>query len=98
MDYVLNNTVESGTYNLSNSGKIRSWAEVAALTYEIAGHDPSRVIPVTTAEYSSDKKNFAPRPIHSDLDLSKIQAKGFVSEDYEPIIREYVQSLEKIDE
>ncbi|OGL23982.1 hypothetical protein A2791_03725 [Candidatus Saccharibacteria bacterium RIFCSPHIGHO2_01_FULL_46_30] len=98
VDYVLNNTVESGTYNLSNSGKIRSWAEVAALTYEIAGHDPSRVIPVTTAEYSSDKKNFAPRPIHSDLDLSKIQAKGFVSEDYEPIIREYVQSLEKIDE
>lgn len=98
VDYVLNNTVESGTYNLSNSGKIRSWAEIAALTYEIAGHDPNRVIPVTTAEYSSDKKNFAPRPTHSDLDLSKIKATGFVSEDYEPIMREYVQSLEKIDE
>lgn len=98
VDFVLNSTVESGTYNLSNSGKIRSWAEIAALTYEYAGHDPNRVKPVTTAEYSSDKNNFAPRPTHSDLDLSKIQAAGFVSEDYEPLMRAYVESLEKIDE
>lgn len=98
VDYVMNNTVASGTYNLSNSGKIRSWADIAALTYEMAGHDPSRVVPVTTAEYSSDKKNFAPRPTHSDLDLSKIQETGFVSEDYEPLMREYIQSLEKIDD
>jgi dTDP-4-dehydrorhamnose reductase len=98
VDHILNNEVATGTYNLSNSGKIRSWADIAALTYEMAGHDPSRVIPISTAEYSSDKKNFAPRPTHSDLDLSKIQATGFVSEDYEPLMQSYIDGLERIDQ
>ena len=98
VDHVIDNDIEPGMYNLSNSGKVRSWAEIAALTYEFAGHDPNRVHPVSTDEYSKDKNNFAPRPTHSDLDLSKIQSTGFVSEDYEPIMKAYVEGLEKIDE
>lgn len=97
VDHVITHNVAPGLYNLSNSGAIRSWAEIAALTYQFAGHNPSRVKPVTTAEYSGDKEHFAPRPAHSDLDLSKIQATGFVSQDYEPILESYVKSLKPVE-
>lgn len=95
--HILDNHVQSGTYNLSNSGKVRSWAEIAGLTFAIAGHDKDRVKPVSTEEYKSDKLIFAPRPVHSDLDLSKIQLTGFKSRDYEPLMREYIKSLKPVE-
>lgn len=91
--HMLDNNIESGTYNLSNSGKVRSWAEIAALTFDIAGHDPRRVLPVSTREYMQDKQSFAPRPEYSDLDLTKIQITGFESRDYEPLMKDYIKSL-----
>ena len=97
IDFILENNVETGTYNLSNSGKIRSWAEIAALTFELAGHDPNRVKPISTDEYKKDKLVFAPRPQHSDLDLSKIQAAGFKSQDYEPLMEDYIKHLGTIE-
>lgn len=95
--HILDHQIESGTYNLSNSGKVRSWAEIAALTFSIAGHDPGRVKFVSTDEYRQDKTPFAPRPTYSDLDLSKIQLTGFKSQDYEPIMREYIKSLKPVE-
>lgn len=91
--HLLDNKVESGTYNLSNSGKIRSFADIAALTFEMAGYNPDRVQYISTKEYKKDKKHFAPRPMHSDLDLTKIQRTGFESKDYEPLMRKYIQLL-----
>lgn len=95
--HILDNSVESGTYNLSNSGKVRSWADIAALTFEMAGYDGSRVQHVSTEEYMQDKTPFAPRPTHSELDLIKIQATGFKSQDYEPLMREYIKSLKPVE-
>lgn len=97
VDHILVKDIPSGTYNLTNSGSIKSWAEIAADTFEFAGHDRERVIPISTDEYKEDKVNFAPRPTHSDLDLSKIQATGFKSQDYEPLMKEYVANLETAD-
>jgi dTDP-4-dehydrorhamnose reductase len=97
IDHILKKNVECGTYNVSNSGKIKSWAEIAADTFELAGHDRNRVKFITTKEYASDKQNFAPRPKNSDMDLSKIQLTGFVSADYEPLLAEYVRSLKRLD-
>lgn len=97
VEHLLSHDIESGVYNLSNSGKVRSWADIAALTYKLAGHDPKRVKPVSTDEYSQDKTPFAPRPTYSDLNLSKIQRTGFVSADYEPLMAEYIQSLDRVD-
>jgi dTDP-4-dehydrorhamnose reductase len=94
IDHILKNDIESGVYNLSNSGKIKSWAEIAADTFEFAGHDKARVKFITTDEYKQDKEVFAPRPKFSDMDLSKLQNTGFESSDYEPLLKEYVQSLE----
>lgn len=97
VNHLLVNDVASGTYNLTNSGAIKSWAEIAADTFELAGHDRKRVKPISTEEYKEDKVDFAPRPTHSDLDLTKIQESGFKSQDYEPLMKEYVASLETVD-
>jgi len=97
IDHIIKKKVDSGTYNVSNSGKIKSWAEIAADTFELAGHDRNRVKFITTEEYATDKHPFAPRPANSDMDLSKIQLTGFESQDYEPLLAEYVQSLEPLD-
>jgi dTDP-4-dehydrorhamnose 3,5-epimerase/reductase len=94
IEHILENAVASGTYNLSNSGKIRSWAEIAAKTFELAGHDSNRVKFISTQEYSAEKDPFAPRPRNSDMDLSKIQKTGFESHDYEPLMEAYIKSLE----
>ena len=93
IDFIVNNDVAYGTYNLSNSGAIKSWAQIAAEVFVLAGHDMSRVTPISTEEYSHEKVPFAPRPEHSDMSLSKIQNAGFESQDYEPLLREYVESL-----
>lgn len=93
IDHILEKDIKSGTYNLSNSGQVRSWAEIAALTFELAGHDRDRVKPISTDEYKKDKQPFAPRPMHSDLDLSKIQGTGFESLGYDPLMKEYIESL-----
>jgi len=97
IDHLIRGEIESGTYNLSNSGQVRSWAEIAALVFELAGHDPSRVKPITTDEYKMNKNPFAPRPTHSDLDLAKIHRTGFESLDYDPLLAEYVKRLEKVE-
>lgn len=93
IDFIIENDVKTGTYNVSNSGKIRSWAEIASYTFELAGHDTSRVSFISTDEYKENKVPFAPRPTYSDLDLTKLQTTGFESQDYEPLIKNYVGSL-----
>lgn len=93
IDHIIKNDIESGTYNVSNSGKIRSWAEIAALTFELSGHNKNRVKPISTNEYRKGKLVFAPRPVHSDLDLTKIQKTGFKSRDYDSLMKEYINSL-----
>lgn len=97
VDHLLSNDIPSGTYNLTNSGSVKSWAEIAADTFEIAGHDRYRVKPISTDEYKEDKTDFAPRPTYSDLDLRKIQYTGFVSQDYEPLMKEYIEGIEPVE-
>lgn len=96
IEYILKNDVEYGTYNISNSGEIKSWAEVAKDVFELSGHDRSRVITITTEEYMRDKHPFAPRPTNSDMDLSKIRLTGFQSVDYGPLLEDFVSDLIKV--
>lgn len=93
IDHLIKTDAAYGTYNVSNSGKVKSWAEIAADTFEIAGHDRQRVTPITTDEYKESKQYFAPRPTYSDLDLTKLTSTGFVSRDYEPMMKEYIEQL-----
>ncbi len=93
VEHILEHNVAPGTYNLSNAGSVRSWAEIAAMVFELSGHDKKRVKFITTEEYSAEKLPFAPRPRNSDLDLSKIQNTGFESQNYEPLMEEYIHNL-----
>jgi dTDP-4-dehydrorhamnose 3,5-epimerase len=97
IDHILTHDVTAGTYNLSNTGPIKSWAEIAADTFELSGHDRSRVAFISTEEYQKDKQPFAPRPTNSDMNLSKIQATGFVSKDYELLMKDYVDGLRDVE-
>jgi dTDP-4-dehydrorhamnose reductase len=97
VDHLIKSKAPYGTYNVSNAGKIKSWAEIAADTFELAGHDRNRVVFISTDEYKMEKQPFAARPIYSDLDLTKLQATGFVSQDYGPLLEEYVKSLEHVE-
>lgn len=79
-----------GTYNLSNEGLASSWADIAAQVYELTGHNPADVTGVTTEEYFAGKEGIAPRPLWSMLDLSKIEATGFIPETWEVRLKEYL--------
>ena len=55
-----------GTYNITSGGPPKSWYQIACEAFAAAGHDPARVRPVSTEEYTAGKA-LAPRPRHSTL-------------------------------
>ncbi|WP_168582225.1 sugar nucleotide-binding protein [Gephyromycinifex aptenodytis] len=65
-----------GTYNLTSSGPVLSWADIAAEVFRVVGASPDDVRRVSTQEYGLGK-DMAPRPVHSALNLDKIRAAGF---------------------
>lgn len=83
-----------GTYNLTGSGRVASWYEIARQVFELSHRNGSCVTPVSTEQYySSAKGPISPRPVHSALDLSKLEAAGFVPRDWEEELAEYMKSL-----
>ena len=84
-----------GTYNLTGSGRVASWAEIARAVFDATSGNGGAVVPVTTAEYYAGAEGpVAPRPEHSDLDLTKIESTGFSPRDWEDELREYLAGLE----
>lgn len=84
-----------GTYNLTNTGDVVSWADIAKIVYKAAGHSPNDVTGVSTADYYAGKEDIAPRPLLSELDLGKIKASGFTPEDWRVQLKNYLQELNK---
>lgn len=83
-----------GLYDMTGSGTVRTWADIARATFEAANGNGDKVVPVTTAEYyASARGPIAPRPEHSALDLAKLEATGFVPRDWEDELAEYLASL-----
>lgn len=81
-----------GTYNVTGSGPVTSWAGVAKSVFTLGGHDPSRVTEVSTDEYfASSARPMAQRPRSSVLDLSKIEATGYLPADAHQMLAEYVR-------
>jgi len=62
-----------GVFHVTNQG-VASWYEFAAAVLSGAGHDPSRVEPITTAEL--DPPRPAPRPANSVLDNAALRLAG----------------------
>jgi dTDP-4-dehydrorhamnose 3,5-epimerase/reductase len=49
------------------------------------------VTDTTTEEYYAGKEGIAPRPLQSTLDLSRLQATGFESTDWQDDLKNYVE-------
>lgn len=86
--HLLRSEAPRGTYNISGEGPVVSWADVAKRVFELVGRDPGDVRPVTTEEYFAGREGVAPRPLSSVLDLTKIEASGFIP----------AHSMDKLDE
>lgn len=92
IDHLLTNNADYGTYNLSNSGDIVSWADIARQVYEYAGYTQQGLsVGDTTAEEYFAGKVSSPRPVHSGLNLEKIQATGFTPRDWRENLKEYIE-------
>ena len=83
---------EPGVYNLTNSGPVQSWADIAADVFELRGRPRSSVARVSTAEYGAGR-SMAPRPRHSTLTLSKLAATGFEAPAAAERLTDYVKDL-----
>lgn len=82
-----------GTYNVSGSGSVSSWADIAQRTFFLAGHDPNRVSGVSTAVYFGGAAGpVAPRPASSVLDLAKIESTGYRPVDADEMLTNYVRA------
>lgn len=83
-----------GTYNLTNSGRVASWAEIAAKVFELKNGNAHAVIPVSTADYyASTKGPISARPRYSALSLHAISDVGYTPKSWEHRIPEYLRSI-----
>lgn len=83
-----------GTYNLTNDGESVSWADVAAIVYELTGHAKDDVTGISTDEYYKGKEGIALRPLQSTLSLDKIKATGFKPREWKTALQEYLDKSE----
>jgi dTDP-4-dehydrorhamnose 3,5-epimerase/reductase len=92
IDHLLTQAPAHGTYNVSNDGPAVSWADITREVYALAGYSTLQITGVSTADYSKDKPQSAPRPLQSTMDLSKIQATGFVPRDWREDLAIYIEA------
>ena len=91
--HVLDAKAPYGTYDCTGSGAVRSWADIARAVFEAANGNGEKVVPVSTADYYAGAVGpIAPRPVHSALDLSRLESVGFHMPDWEEELGEYVGS------
>ena len=89
--HLLDSHAPYGTYNLTGSGAVRNWAQIASRVFELTNGNGEKVKPISTAEYFANAKApVSPRPEHSALDLSKIKAAGYTPADWEETLEAYV--------
>jgi dTDP-4-dehydrorhamnose 3,5-epimerase len=82
--HLLDTGAPFGTYNCTDAGPEVSWADIARAVFTAHGRSAADVIEVTTDQFYAGKAFIAPRPHHSLLDLSKLQATGYQVPTYPP--------------
>ena len=89
--HLLDSDAAYGTYDLTGSGSVRSWADIARMVFDLANGNGGKVEPISTAEYFANAKNpVSPRPTYSALNLAKIEATGLKVPDWEESLKAYV--------
>ena len=82
-----------GTYHLTGSGEPCTWADVARWVFADLGHDPDRVTPVSTAEYTGGEDRGAPRPVNSLLDMVSLLEAGFTPREGRAVARQAIAAF-----
>jgi dTDP-4-dehydrorhamnose 3,5-epimerase/reductase len=90
--HLLSKKTDYGTYNLSNDGQPASWADITRAIFKELGRDDLKVTDTTTEEYFASKPGVSPRPLKSELDLSKIKATGLDLRDWKDDLHSYIQA------
>jgi dTDP-4-dehydrorhamnose 3,5-epimerase len=89
IDHLLTTNSSYGTYNVSNSGKSCSWADITRTIFKDADYTLT-VTDTTTEKYYEGKAGIAPRPLHSTLNIDKITNTGYTPPDWEVDLQNYV--------
>ncbi|TDS82691.1 sugar nucleotide-binding protein [Nesterenkonia aurantiaca] len=90
IDHLLTSGAKFGTYNVTNSGDVVSWSDVAKRVFELTGRESTSVKSVTTADFFAGNDMAAPRPTHSALHLDKLEATGFSAADQFEMLNSYL--------
>ena len=90
VDHLLSSKAPFGVYNATNDGPVASWADITRQIFELSGHGDLNVKDITTDEYFAGKDNVSPRPLNSDMSLEKLHATGFISNNWQDDLRNYV--------
>ena len=89
--HLLDSNAGYGTYDLTGSGAVRSWADIARDVFDQTNGNGDKVRPISTEEYFRNAKApVSPRPTYSALDLAKIEATGLDVPDWEESLKAYV--------
>ena len=89
--HVLDAKAPYGTYDCTGSGAGRSWADIARACFEARNGNGGAVKPVSTAEYYAGAEGpIASRPVHSALDLSKLESTGFSPREWQDELADYL--------
>lgn len=96
IDHLVSTNASYGTYNVTNTGPLASWAEITRQIFSLAGYTDLSVTDTTTAEYFAGKEGIAPRPLGSDMSLEKLHATGFVSNNWQDDLKNYIAKEEAL--
>ena len=89
--HLLDSKAGYGTYNLTGSGSVESWADIAKAVFDQTNGNGDRVRPIPTEEYFANAKDpVSPRPTHSALNLGKIEGTGYRAPDWEESLKAYI--------
>lgn len=88
--HVLDNGASCGTYVLTGSWAVKSWADILRACFDANG---GKVVPVSMiAYYSSAAGSIAPQLNYSTHDLPKLGAGSFMLRDLEERFADYLDS------
>lgn len=94
--HLLDKDAPFGTYNVTNSGDVVSWFDIAREVFTLKGHDVARVTPISAAQFAERNETverpIAPRPRNSALKLDKLNATGFEPDGWRAALATYLDS------
>ena len=91
ISHLLSHRAPFGTYNVSNSGQVTTWYEIASKVYELLGGSAEDVSGISTIDYFEGKLH-APRPLNSAFNLAKIEETGFHPRNQWDALKTYLSS------